>query len=86
MRRALERVTFAAVVPEFAANGTYQGTSVKRVEFKVGPGPCGETVTSLSVCESVGWITVHQETETGDKAFRYRVQDIVGRVVTERPD
>lgn len=86
MRRALKSITFAAVVPEFAPNGTYQGTSVKRVEFKVGPGPCGETVTSLSLGESVGWITVHQETETGEKSFKYRVQDIVGRVVTDRPD
>lgn len=37
MRKPLTSVTFAAVVPEFAPNGTYMGTVVKRVEFKTGP-------------------------------------------------
>ena len=86
MRKPLTSVTFAAVVPEFAPNGTYMGTVVKRLEFKTGPGPYGEVVTALSFGESVGWIAVCQETETGAKTFRYRVQDVVGCVVTARAD
>jgi hypothetical protein len=82
----LKSVTFAAVVPEFAPNGTYMGTVVKRVEFNIGPGPCGEVVTGLAFGESVGWIAVCQETEASEKTFRYRVQDVVGRVVITRTD
>lgn len=83
-RDPITSVRFHAVIPKFGANGDYIGTEVKAVEFKLGLGPCKETVEYLGAAEHIGWVTIVQRTEKGTKDFKYRVQDIVGRVVVER--
>lgn len=85
-REPITAIKFAVQVPKFAESGTYQRTEVEKVVFKLGLGPCNETVEFLGASESIGWVTICQRTEKGTKDFKYRVQDIVGRVVVERAE
>lgn len=84
MRRGhIATISFAAIIPEFAPHGYYVGTKVSKVDFKLGLGPCKETVEHLEITESIAWVTIQQRTEVGVKVFQYRTQDIVGRIMVE---
>lgn len=51
--------------------------------FKVGPGPCGKTVSKLKVSESYTCLWVTQYTTDGEKkTFRYNKASITGRYVS----
>ncbi|WCD55461.1 hypothetical protein CCNLGMII_00007 [Pseudomonas phage phi C106] len=76
-------VKFTAEHVQMHASGFHK-VALTVTEFKLGLGPCGETVEFLGVSESIGWLTITQRTEKGTKDFKYRVQDIRGRVVIER--
>lgn len=53
-RDPITSIRFHAVIPKFAENGDYIGTEVKGVEFKLGLGPCKETVEYLGAAEHIG--------------------------------
>lgn len=83
-RDPITAVSFHATVPKFGDNGLFMRHEIQKVEFKLGLGPCKETVEFLSVSHSIGWVNICQRTECGTKDFHYRVQDIIGRVVVAR--
>lgn len=78
----VSRVWFTSMVPAIDKESRQVlGYGACLVEFKLGVGPCGKTVTRLDVSRTLGGTSIVQYTDDGEVLeFIYLDKDAVGRV------